>query len=250
MKLIVNADDFGFSEGVNRGIVEAYKNGIVTSCSVMMTMPALTHAKVLAQKNPELKLGLHLNMTLGRPLTNCISLIKENGFFYKPKEKPDINKFLKSEIKIEFLAQYKKFISEFKRKPTHLDTHLYAHQIYGVVKEVISEISEEKNIPVRDLDTPGFKKAYFIDWFKVCKNETEDAIWLRFEENKQLILSQEIAELMVHPAWPDNYLCKHSSYNKQRLIELKILTSDKIKKFIKENKIILTDFEEETLWRK
>jgi len=250
MKLIVNADDFGFTKGVNKGIIEAHKNGIVTSCTVMITMPEIKNAKKLARKHPNLKLGLHLNMTLGKPLTNCLSLLKENGEFYKPKEKPDTTKFIKEEIKQEFLAQYDKFVLVFKKKPTHLDSHLYAHQIYDVVREVVYELSIEKNIPVRDLETPNFNKVYFIDWFKVLENETEDDVWQRLEDNKEYILNLDIAELMVHPAYPDEYLCRHSSYNKQRVIELEILTSDKFKKIIQDYKIILTSYEEKTLCRK
>lgn len=244
MKLIVNADDFGFTKGVNKGIIKAHKKGTVTSCTAMVTMPAIYHAKKLAKKYPTLKIGLHLNITLGKPLTNCPTLTKDNGMFYKPKENPDISKFKKEEIKQELLAQYNLFITIFGRKPTHLDSHLYAHQIYDVVSEIVYEFAKEKGIPVRDLATNKYRKADFINWFKILEGESIADIWQRLETNKELLLSLDIVELMVHPAFPDKYLFNNSSYNKQRKIELEILISKKFKNFIKDNQIELTNYEE------
>ena len=78
MKLIVNADDYGMTKGVNLGIIEAHKNGIVTSTTLMVTMPEVEHGLALSKDYPNLGIGLHLNCTLGKPLTDCKSLIKEN----------------------------------------------------------------------------------------------------------------------------------------------------------------------------
>src|SRR5919201_1887636 len=60
--LIVNADDFGQSAGVNRGIIEAHERGIVTSASLMVRWPAATEAAAYARDHPELSLGLHLDL--------------------------------------------------------------------------------------------------------------------------------------------------------------------------------------------
>ncbi|MDD4000874.1 MAG: chitin disaccharide deacetylase [Bacilli bacterium] len=252
MKLIVNADDFGLSQGVNEGIILAHKYGIVSSTSVMVNMKALNHAVFLSEKAPNLKLGLHLNMTLGKPLTDCPSLVKPDGSFYRPKEKPNISRFRKEEIEQEFLAQYDLFISKFNKKPTHLDSHLYAHQIYEIVKEVVYEISEEKNVPVRDLETKGYKRVHFINWFKINseKNEDKSDLLNKVFQNKDEFFENDISELMVHPAIPDKYLLNSSTYNKQRLIELEVLTDKKIKQFIIDNKITLTNFGEASICRK
>lgn len=250
MKLIVNADDFGFSEGVNNGIVLAHKKGIVTSTTVMITMPAVDHALSLLKDAPNLKLGLHLNMTLGKPITNCFSLLKEDGNFYKPKENPDQTKFKKEEIKNEFLAQYDAFFQKFNKKPSHLDTHLYAHQLYEVVSEVIAEISREKDVPVRDLETEGYKRVGFIDWFKILHNEKKDDLINKVYNHNKDFIKNEVSELMVHPAIPDDYLMQTSTYNKQRIIELEVLIDEKMKQFILNNKIELTSFEEVSICRR
>ena len=61
-KLIVNADDFGQSFGVNRGIIEAYEHGIVTSASLMVRYPAVSEAAAYAREHPGFSVGLHLDL--------------------------------------------------------------------------------------------------------------------------------------------------------------------------------------------
>src|SRR5438093_11590397 len=81
-KLIVNADDFGLTPGVSRGILAAHRHGIVTSSTVLVTgdveKPLLAEAR-----DQGLKLGLHVNFTLGKPLTHGGSLVGSDGRFVR-----------------------------------------------------------------------------------------------------------------------------------------------------------------------
>ena len=162
MRLIVNADDFGLCKGVNEGIIEAHKNGIVTSTTLMVTMSSVEHALELASNYPSLGIGLHLNCTLGKPLTNCKTLIKDNGEFYKPKEKPNQDLFDEEEIYLEFLAQYDEFVRVVKRKPTHIDSHLYSHQIYEKVKKAALRLAKEKERLIKTNKKEQHKLLLFI----------------------------------------------------------------------------------------
>src|SRR4029077_13081797 len=76
--LIINADDFGLSEGINRGIIEGFRAGAITSTSVMVGMPAFGDAVRLAHDAKTLGIGLHFSLTAGRPLTRALSLIDED----------------------------------------------------------------------------------------------------------------------------------------------------------------------------
>ena len=67
-RMIVNADDFGFSEAVNHGILKAMQEGIVTSTSIMANMPGFAHAVQLYHEHPDMAVGVHLNLTCYRPL--------------------------------------------------------------------------------------------------------------------------------------------------------------------------------------
>src|SRR4029077_15643507 len=82
-RLIINADDFGISRGVNIGIIEAAEAGIVTSASLIVNLPASAAPLDRAPSCPPLSLGLHLNLTVGRPLTAAASLTRgDTGEFF------------------------------------------------------------------------------------------------------------------------------------------------------------------------
>ena len=74
-RLIVNADDFGRSPGVNRGIVEAHRHGIVSSATLMANLPWSAAAASLADSVPSLGVGLHLNYCYGTPLVPDVATL-------------------------------------------------------------------------------------------------------------------------------------------------------------------------------
>lgn len=116
--LVVNADDFGYSYSINRGIIEAHSNGIVTSTSVMVDAVAANEAKDLT-KYPDLTIGLHLELA-------------------------DLNN-VKSELK----RQIDKFVSIVGRMPDHIDTHK-RHTTDEGIKEVLAEYAEAHKTHVRN----------------------------------------------------------------------------------------------------
>lgn len=244
MHLIVNADDFGLSKGINYGIFEAHLNGIVSSTTLMITMPEVDHALEISKEAPDLKIGLHLNITLGRPITHCPSLVKADNHFYKPSELPNQDAFIEEEIYQEFKAQYELFLKKLGKKPTHFDSHLYAHQRYPKAKSAVTRLAKEVNLPVRGLTINGFKKVKFFDFFKA--NNTNNLFEI-IESKLEELLSHEIAELMVHPAYIDEFLQHKSSYNYPRVLELEVLTDKRIKEMIQANKINLIGYDDERL---
>lgn len=84
LRLIVNADDYGLTSGVNRAIERAHRDGVVTSTSVMVNQPAAAEAAGLRARCPELGIGIHLTLTLGRPVEDpdrIPSLVAPDGSF-------------------------------------------------------------------------------------------------------------------------------------------------------------------------
>ena len=241
MKLIVNADDFGMSRGVNLGIIEAHKNGIVTSTTLMVTMPEVEQALLLARDCQNLGIGLHLNCTLGKPLTDCKSLIKDSGEFYKPRENPNQALFDEEEIYREFSAQYDLFVKQVGRKPTHLDSHLYAHQVYSKAKAAALRLANEKGIAIREFQAEGYEPTVFYGDFKYKEGETIAELMEKLVGDTP-ILNSKTVELMCHPAYVDNALFTMSTYTIGRIKELDILTSEEAKSFVKKNNIELINF--------
>ena len=132
--LIVNADDFGYSHSINRGIIEAHTKGIVTSTSVLVDAVTANEAGALVNY-PELSVGLHLEL----------------------KEITGIHK--------ELNRQIDKFISIVGRMPDHIDTHK-RHTTDKGIRQVLEEYASVKKLPVRNF---GVKH---IGSFGINSNDT------------------------------------------------------------------------------
>ena len=94
VKVIVNSDDFGYSRGINFGIMDCYKRGVLTSGTLMTNMPGFEHAVELAKENPGFGVGIHMVLTAQGPVLDTHKIIAdpETGMFRKQKEyKEEIN---------------------------------------------------------------------------------------------------------------------------------------------------------------
>jgi len=239
-KLIVNADDFGLSRGVNYGIVDAYLNGILTSTTLMVTMPGLMHAIELSKQHPGLKVGLHLNIALGTPLTEGKSLTDSQGQFIKPNQLPSDHVYDEEEVYRELEAQYEKFVFMMKRKPTHLDSHLFTSDLIDVMNTCARRLANTYQIPLRNNDIPGFNHVRFLQFRTYHASMGLEYFYDHIDD----IVTHEYSELMTHPAYMDSFIMSQSSYNLQRLEELDFLTSEKTLNLIKEYKIELISYED------
>src|SRR4051812_13345469 len=82
-RLIINADDFGFSPGVTDGILHAHARGVLTSTTLMTTMPDCDRAIDLAGAYGRLGVGIHLSLTQGKPRTHCRRILSREGEFFR-----------------------------------------------------------------------------------------------------------------------------------------------------------------------
>ena len=241
MKLLINADDFGLSEGVTYGIYDTMKRGVVTSTTMIVNAKASSLAGEIVKRDKTISVGLHLNLGLGRPLTTAGSLTI-NGVFVKPKISNIHEDFKDEDLDEEFDAQYEAFCSLTGKEPTHLDSHLYTHQIYDNVRRATIRLADKHKLPVRDCGTGFYKAAGFDGSFKATgcdENELRQKFYdvIRGNGNEDFVL-----EMIAHPGFLDDYILHNSSYGVQRTLEHKVLTSESIKRLIADNKIELIDF--------
>jgi predicted glycoside hydrolase/deacetylase ChbG (UPF0249 family) len=148
LQLIVNADDFGISEAVNRGIVEAHERGIVTSTSLMATGPAFEHAVALARRCPRLAVGVHLSLTDQRPLSELRGLVTADGMF-PPHTTQLLQQALRgrlplAEVRQELDAQIRR-VRAAGVEVSHLDGHQHVHVLPGVAA-VVAELAASHGI--------------------------------------------------------------------------------------------------------
>jgi predicted glycoside hydrolase/deacetylase ChbG (UPF0249 family) len=148
-RLIVNADDFGFTRGVNRGIVQAFKDGILTSTTLMANGDEFDHAVALAQENPTLKIGCHLAAVGGKPVSKDSSaMLDDNGLLPKTLSQLIIKiakgQIRSADIEREFAAQIERLVAAGIR-PTHLDTHKHT-AVHPVVTEALARTAKAFDI--------------------------------------------------------------------------------------------------------
>lgn len=147
-KLIVNADDFGFTRGVNRAVVRAFKTGIVTSTTIMANGEAFEDAVELALANPGLGIGCHLAVVGGlpvAPVAEVSSLVDSAGVLPKTLTRLMFKLARGSvpteELMREFRAQLER-VAQAGIKLTHLDTHKHSHTHPKVMKALAKVAAE------------------------------------------------------------------------------------------------------------
>lgn len=146
-KVIINADDFGYSENNNIAIKSGYDNGIITSTSLLANMAGFEHAvKDILPSIPKIDIGFHFNIMEGKSLSETNLLCNSEGYFQNSYQKLIINSKVKSflsQIEQEFRAQFEK-VSKYC-KISHIDSHVHTHAIPEIFNLTL-KLAEEYGI--------------------------------------------------------------------------------------------------------
>lgn len=243
-QLIVTADDFGLTEGVVTGIVEAHEQGIVTATSLMVNAPAAESAFAWAREHDTLAVGLHFVLTFGRPMGPAWPLgrlVDDDGVFRR-LESGAHEEATPGQVAAELRAQLERFEANVGRPPTHIDGHHHVHALPGILGAVI-EAARQHRLPVRSPDerTHARLRAIgvpttdtFIDTFYGADRVDEAQLVATLEG-----LPEGTTELMCHPAHEDPELSKLSSYSEPRYAECRTLTSANVYQALVERDIEL-----------
>jgi len=277
-KVIINADDFGLSKGVNEGIILAHQKGILTSTTLMANMPGFDQAVELAKQNEKLGVGLHLNIVRGRPISPADRLgsllNKEKKFFsnlFLILRKLWSGKISRQEIELEFRAQIQKILKNDIRI-SHFDSEKHIHCLPSLLK-IVLKLGNEYNIKkiryINEycLSPPLLQSAKSLFASMSClsmKKKIEENGFLIPERSygicksgrmsstriKKILstLKDGVTEIIVHPGFMTKELMDlekeiGSFYiNKYREIELKGLLDKDLKQIIKDKEISLINF--------
>ncbi len=170
--LIVHADDFGLSSGVNAGIVRAHREGILTSASVLANAPAFAEAARLAGENPALGIGLHLNIVRGRPLSppDAVPLLVDARGDFLPFRIRRMPPAFLAQAEREYRAQFEKLLAAARDNNlavTHIDFEKH-HAWQAPLYALAARLAEEYAVPgIRGLAEPvwfSLRKAGFSGW--------------------------------------------------------------------------------------
>jgi predicted glycoside hydrolase/deacetylase ChbG (UPF0249 family) len=216
--LIVNADDFGASRGVNRGIVDCHVHGIVTSASLMVTGRAAQEAASLSRDHPRLSLGLHWDV--------CGE--DERSFDLR-----DLGA-----VRDEFGRQVDAFDRLVGRRPTHVDSHRHAHRTENLLP-VFEALVKPLGVPLRDVGPVRFVGGFYAQW--EWKHTNLEYVSVPFLVR---LLQEEVregwTELSCHPGYvsPDFT----SVYLQEREAEVRTLTDPRVRQAAEELDIRLVSY--------
>ena len=220
MKVLFNADDFGLTKGVTDGIIKAYKDGVVSSATLMMNGKAIDYAVSQAKKHPLLNIGIHLVLTWGKPISGNVPSLLDNQGFFKFK-----NTFLEVEdvdvdaVEREWCAQIDAFLAT-GLPLHHIDSHHHIHG-WGLLKEVVVKLAQRYNVPVRYVESlKGNPEILLTEtlWLDFYGEGVDYEIFHKLQQ-----LDTTSVEVMTHPAVIDEDLKEFSSYIEKREQELEIL---------------------------
>jgi len=275
--LVINADDFGLSKGVNEAVRRAHTEGVLTSASIMSNMPAAAHAIETARSLPNLGVGIHLNVFEGKPLSQDTAvqcLLDDSGRFARsPTELAfwtAVRRGVRIAVRMEFAAQIAWAI-EKKISPTHLDSHKHFHCLPWLFPTVC-ELARTFGIgSVRFCLEPRYvwqvpwplstradrKRARLIGWMarinrrqnrRFFKNQAllgishTGRIDVSFLKAVSLYNQAATAEVMTHPASGDDLDAGTTRLLGQRNAELEALCDPKAGSFFKESDMRLVHY--------
>ncbi len=255
--LIVNADDFGRTRGVSAGIIEAHLHGLVSTTTALVNLPgALLDVAQASRQAPTLGLGVHLNLTLGRPVLSPAtvpSLVTSDGNFHPPDALATIAVRLDArQVAMEWRAQVEAFLTTGATLD-HLDSHHHAALLAPALWEACLALAVEFGCGVRPPAPRAARDDVLFSRFPISARRyaaveaqrllhasgapSPDGLVTRFYADRATLpallsilaaIPDGTTELMCHPGWVDEQLQRESSYAQFRERELQVLTSDRI----------------------
>jgi len=210
--LIVNGDDFGASRGINRGILEAHRHGILASASLMVNTPFSEEAAKLADAARHLSVGLH------------VDLPKEAG------ESPE-------RARDELQKQFARFVELRGGAPTHLDSHHNMHRNSQLLPHFV-ELAAEHGLPLREHSPVRYFSRFYGQWGG--ESHPEHISVASLAHMLETEIGEGFTELSCHPGYVD---ADHAgSYSVEREAELRTLCDPAIRLTLATHSIQLVSY--------
>ena len=267
--LIINADDFGWTESVNEGIIEAHQNGILTSATLLANSKATDQAIELAKDNPRLGVGVHLSYNLDKPILpagELSALYHADGSPKFSTARLWLAASASNEVRDELYRHFRSQIERLMDKGvaiTHFDTHKHVHY-WPAVFAIIAKLACEFNIPAVRLMRenpfdPGplnlktrtalcvlsltsfvnmpiaerYNRLYPQRFIGISQTGywTKEMFWGISKTLKNKQSKPGVIEIMTHPGYPRGLDKEPTRLVDSRLAELNILTDKDIKEW-------------------
>lgn len=246
-KMLIRADDLGYSEGVNYGIEKSVKEGIIKNVGFMVNMPATEHGWNLL-KGTTVCLGQHTNICVGSPLTDpslIPSITTKTGEFKSSKEYRAAEKdfVVLEEVILEIEAQYKRFVELVGEQPHYFEGHAVSSPHFFEGLEIVAKKyglkysgMPEGELPMKVGNTllyvsmDSMKPTYdpFESIQKMIEKEQEDGCGM----------------IVFHPGYLDDFILKHSSLTIPRTLEVETACNPKTRELLEKAGVTLLTYDD------
>ncbi len=275
-QLIVNADDYGRTASVSRGILVAHREGIVTSTTVMINQPGIEAQLDEALAQPGLGVGQHLVFTSGLPVLPAAQvpglIVGTGRFLDQHSIWARAERIPLDQLQAELAAQVERFRALAGHLPDHLDCHHFVH-LYPPFFQIYTALAASHRLPIRVPFPPQTDFRLALDRLPYLEGFPPDLVRGMIATDSNLVQSQGLAhpdhfvasffgraalsrehllvlleglpagtsELMCHPGYDDQALAA-SGYRAEREMELQLLTDPAVRQRVEALEIELVTF--------
>lgn len=262
--LILNTDDFGMCHSINEAVIQAIRQGVASSCTLMVPCPWGLHGLHLLQKNPDIPFGVHLTAVSEAvyyrwgPVTSkekVPSLVDEAGYFYNEERIPEfLAQVNLAELELEFRAQIEAVLAA-GLKPTHTDSHCGVHTRREDVFDMTVGLAKEYGLAMRVSERPLIEKIKrqglpvsdydLLDSYRV---KTGDKPAYYFQGLRELPAG--LTEWAIHPAWVTDELKAVSDSWPVRQADFEFLMAGETREIIEQEGILILNYKPlQELWQ-
>ena len=244
-KILVRADDLGYSEAFNYGLARAVKSGIVRSVGVMPNMEWAKHGVDLL-KDTDVTFTVHANICQGRPITDpklIPSLVDENGIFkdkslYREAKEDFV---VLEEVVMEVEAQYLRLVELTGRKPFMVEAHAVPSANFN---KALAIVGQKYGLTLMSFEPGrGLKIGSHVMKFSM---DSGNADYNPFESFKKAAMlpeaDDECAMMVLHPGYVDEYVLTTSYITTARALEVAFAINPEVPKWCEENGVKLMTY--------
>lgn len=256
--LIINADDFGMCHAVNEATIRTIRQGVATSCTLMVPCPWASHAMHLLSQNPGIPFGVHLTAVSEHafyrwgpvaPKESVPSLLDEFGCFYHEERIPEfLHQVDLAELEREWRAQIERPLGA-GLAPTHLDSHCGIHTRREDIFDMTARLAREFGLALR-VGVRAFSEKLQRQGFVTDDHETLDSY--RLESNDKPLLYPKLlrelpaglSEWAVHPGLASEELKAITPAWDVRQADMAFFTSQEARDILQELGIVLINYKQ------
>lgn len=249
-RILVRADDLGYSEGVNYGIAKSVKEGIIRCVGVMPNMPAVQHGLDLLKGIP-VCYGQHTNICIGPPVTDPVlipSLCQENGEFkssrtYREAAKNGEDFVVLEEAVLEVEAQYQRYLELIGEQPHYFEAHAVTSANFSKALRIVSEKHDLPYLGLSFDEPVVFRNTKLYFWMESALPDYDPFVSLQ-KAVQTGYHEDECAMLICHPGYLDAFILKNSSLTTPRVFEVEMACSEMTHRWLQDHNVRLVTYDD------